>query len=79
MSSVMDYHDVVEPIIELESHANMMVVGKNETLLDYTGNNMDVGPLTPEYQAMEKLSVVDAAVKYICKYTGKVYIIVFRN
>ena len=62
MSSVMDEHDGGDSRTELESHVNMVVVCKNVPILDDTGNKMDV----------EKLSIVDVAVKYTCQYMAKV-------
>ena len=50
----MDYHDGGESIIEINSHANMVVVGKHEIILDDTGNKVDVSQFAPDYQAMEK-------------------------
>ena len=79
MSSVMDEHDGGESRTEIDSHENMVVVGKHTPILDDTGNKVDVIPFTPEYQAMEKLLILDVAVQYTCQYTAKVHVIVFRN
>ena len=57
----------------------MVVVGKHATILAGTGNKFDVSPFKPDYQTMEKVSIVDAEVKYTCQYTGMMYILVFRN
>ena len=40
---------------------------------------MGVRPLTPEYQSMEKVSIVDAKVQYTCQYTENLYVLLFRN
>ena len=49
MSSVMDDHDVGESITDLNSHVNMVVVGKHATISADTGNKMDVIPYTQDY------------------------------
>ena len=43
------------------------------------GNKVDVSPFIPDYQAMEKVLIVNASVQYIFKYTGNVYMIVLTN
>ena len=63
---------------ELDSHANMPVVGKNAYILAETGKTVDVSPFTPDYQAME-VPLVDAAIKYESPCDGKSYILVIRN
>ena len=63
---------------ELDSHANMPVVGKNCYVLAETGKSADVSPYTPDYDAM-KVPIVDAAVRYDCKFTGQSYALVIRN
>ena len=62
MSSVSDDHDGGESITDIRSHANIVVVGKHTTILADTGNIMYVCLLTPEYQDLEKVSLVDASV-----------------
>ena len=63
MSSVMDEHYGGESITDIDSHVNMVVVGKHEDILADTGNKVYVIPFAPEYQAMEKVSIVYAAVQ----------------
>ena len=36
----------------------MVVVGKHAAILADAGNNMDVIPLTPNYQDLDKVSIV---------------------
>ena len=79
MSSVMNEHDGVESRIEINLHADMVVVGNHATIFSDTGNKVDVIPLTLYYQSLEKVSIVDAAVQYTCQYMKKVYVLVFRN
>ena len=63
---------------ELDSHANMPVVGRNACILSDTGRTAEVTPYTPDYEPMQ-LKIVDAAVKYESPYTGTIYILVIRN
>ena len=63
---------------ELDSHANMPVVGRHAYVISDTGRVADVSPFTPDYSSMQ-IRVVDAAVQYDCQYTGKSYILVIRN
>ena len=63
---------------ELDSHANMPVVGRHAYVISDTGKVADVSPFTPDYDAM-KIKIVDAAIQYGCPYSGKSYILVVRN
>jgi hypothetical protein len=48
---------------ELDSHANMPVVGRNAYIISDTGRIADVNPFTPDYDSMQ-IPIVDAAVQY---------------
>jgi hypothetical protein len=63
---------------ELDSHANMPVVGRNAYIISDTGRIADVNPFTPDYDSMQ-ISIVDAAVRYDCPCDGQTYIFVMRN
>ena len=56
---------------ELDSHVNMVVVGKNCYVIDLTGETMDVCPFTPEYESLKKIPMLDAALVYTCEYNNK--------
>ena len=47
---------------ELDSHANMPVVGRHTYVISDTGEIADVSPFTSDYSSMQ-IRVVDAAVK----------------
>ena len=66
---------IVDPRTELDSHANMPVIGKHAFVISYHGKTADVSPFTPDYEPMV-IEIVDAAVLYECQYTGKEYILV---
>ena len=70
--------DEEESRTELDSHANMPVVGRNAYIISDTGKIADVNPFTPDYAFM-RISIVDATVRYDCLYDGKSYIFVVRN
>ena len=56
---------------ELDSHVNMVVVGKNCYVIDLTGETMDVCPFTPEYESLKKVPLLDATLVYTCEYNNK--------
>ena len=68
----------VESRTELDSHANMPVVGKHAYIIAGTGKKVDVSPFTPDYKLLT-VPLVDATVKYDNPYNGKTYILVLRN
>jgi hypothetical protein len=63
---------------ELDSHANMLVVGRNAYIISDTGRVADVNAFTPDCSSM-RISIVDAAVGYECPYNGKSYIFLLCN
>ena len=63
---------------ELDSHANMPVVGRHAYILAESGKTVSVHPFTPDYEPMQ-VPLVDAAVWYDSPYDGKQYILVLRN
>ena len=74
----MDIENPSESRTELDSHANMPVVGKNAFVLTDTGRTADVSAYTPDYDPME-IRIVDAAVLYECPYSGTSHILVIRH
>ena len=56
----------VEGRCELDSHANMVVLGKHCVVIENTGRVAQVNPFTPDYKALERVPIVDAAVLYVC-------------
>ncbi len=64
---------------ELDSHANMVVVGKHCHIIDWTGGKADVNPFTPEYEALREVPIVDAAILYECPYSGRENLLIVRN
>ena len=63
---------------ELDSHANMPVIGMNAYILSKIGETVDVAPFTPDYKPIS-VELVDAALKYECSYSGEVKILIIRR
>lgn len=63
---------------ELDSHANMPVVGRHCYIINDTGKTADVNAFAPDIKAL-KIPIVDAAIQYDCPYDGTVYILIVRN
>ena len=68
----------VESCMELDSHANMPVVGKHAYIITETSKKVGVSPFTPDYKLLT-VPLVDATVKYDNPYNGKSYILVLCN
>ena len=64
---------------ELDSHANMVVVGNNCLIIEWSGRTAVVNPFTPDYDALPEVPIVDAAVMYECPTSGKESILLVRN
>ena len=68
----------VESCTELDSHANMPVVGKHAYIIAETGKKVDVSPFTPDYKPL-MVPLVDATLRYNNPYNRKSYILVLWN
>jgi hypothetical protein len=64
---------------ELDSHTNMVVVGRHALVLSNTGRTAEVSPFTPDYDALQKVPIVDAAILYVCPYTNNLYVLITRT
>lgn len=64
---------------DLDSHANMVVVGRHCAIIEHTGKFASVSPFTPDYEALSKVPIVDAALLYDCPFTGFRYVLIVRN
>ena len=64
---------------ELDSHSNMVVVSRHAYILNSSGRTAQVSPLTPEYELLKEVPIIDAAVEYDCPITDKSFILVFHN
>ena len=64
--------------LELDTHANMPVVGRDSYVLSQTGKFAEVNAYDPQ-QGTRSIPIVDAALQYDCPYSGKLYILVLHN
>ena len=70
----------IDPRTELDSHANMMVLGKNCFVFDNVhGRTCDVEPFDKNLGTAKQIPVVDAALAYDCPYTHETYLLIVRN
>ncbi len=63
---------------ELDTHANMPVVGKHSVILNDTGKSVEVNPFSPDYDPLT-VRLVDAIIKYDCPNDGISRLLIFRN
>ena len=64
--------------MELDSHADLPVVGSEALIIRTHDRKVRVNGLTPE-SGSKTVDVVDAEVAYECEVTGKLLIMVIRN
>ena len=64
---------------ELDSHTNMVVMGRNAAVIQETGTTAQVNAFSPECSALQEVRIVDAVVKWECPYTNNPYLLLFHN
>ena len=74
-----DDNDGVPTTTELDSHANMVVMGDKCTVFDDTGQMSSVNAFTSLAGRLDKVPVVDVALAYDCPLQAKAYILLLRN
>ena len=68
------------PRSELDSHANMVVLGKNSYIFDGVPlRTCDVLPFDPSLGISKSVPIVDGALAYDCPFTLKTFVLIFRN
>ena len=67
------------PTTELDSHANMIVVGAQATIIQRSGRSAKVRAFSEECTKLEKIQIVDAVIAYDCPYEMKTYLLIVRN
>ena len=65
--------------IELDSHADTVVLGSNCVVLHHTGKVCEVSPYTDEYDAITDVPVVRGATLWMDQHTNNEYILVFNE
>ena len=64
---------------ELDSHANMVVIGAQGTIIQKTGRYADVNAFSSDVGTLSQVPIVDAAVAYDCPFSGLTILTVARN
>ena len=59
-----------ESTAELDSHANMIVLGNQALVIQVTGKSAEVNSFSSDTQGTPKVTVVDAVVSYDCPFTS---------
>ncbi len=65
--------------MELDSHADTVVLGRNCTILSHTGRECDVSPYSKTYESIKGVPIVTGATAWTCETTGLTYILVFHE
>ena len=65
--------------IELDSHADTTVFGRNFLVMHYTGRECDVMPYTDTYESVKGVPIVTAATAWTCLESGQTYIFVLHE
>ena len=65
--------------IELDSHADTIVFGKNCVVLNYTGRECDVLPYTDTYESINSVPIAKSGTAWTSPETGATYILVFNE
>ena len=66
-----DAGDNEDPRTELDSHANMVVLGSHDFIFESKNRTCNVQPFDPSLVTASKIPILDGAVVYECPYTGK--------
>ena len=64
---------------ELDSHANMVVLGRQAYVFEKTGRTCNVRPFAQELGMAEGVPIVDGAIAYDCPYSNQTFILIIRN
>ena len=78
-TTVGDKGDYESSTTELDSHANMTVLGEQATIINRSGKYDEVRPFSNECSTLERIPIVDAGIAYDCPYTMKVYLLIAKN
>ena len=64
---------------DLDSHANMVVVGNHAEIINDTSRRARVSTFTLDYESLIKVPIVDTAIRYDFPYSGETYLLIVRN
>ena len=64
---------------QLDSHANMVSVGKKTCIIQSYGKSSDARPLSNECSNMKRVPIIYAELEYNFKHTIKTYLLMMSN
>jgi len=68
------------PRTELDSHASMIVVGKNAFVFSrVNGRTCEVTPFSSELGTVKEVPIVVAAIAYHCQFTNETFVLIVHN
>ena len=65
--------------VEMDTHADTCVLGKNFIILHYTGRECDVYPYTEEYEGIKGVQIVTEATSWTSQDTGETFVLVIHE
>ena len=68
-----------DPRTELDSNANVVVLGKHLFIFESSGKTCNVSPFAKELGIASNVPIVDGAIAYNCPTTKETYILIVRN
>ena len=74
-----DFEGTANPRTELDSHANMIVLGRHAFVFESTGRTCNVRPFSAELGIAENVPIVDGAIVYESPFTGEAFVLLIRN
>ena len=77
--SSMGTSDYTDSATDLDSHANMIVVGGHAFVFSHSGQSVDVKAFTDEVSGLSKVPIVDAVIAYNFPHTGGTFLLAVIN
>ena len=71
-----DQSETTLSLTELDSHANMAVLGSNSYMFKSTGRTCNVKPFDSSLGTASNIPIVDGAIAYECPYSSKTYVLI---
>ena len=72
-------HEIHSGTVELDTHADTIVFGRNCVQMGFTGRECDVSPYTDAYEPIKSVPIVQAATAWTSLDSGETYILVFNE
>ena len=78
-TTVGDNNGTTSPTTELDSHANMVVLGEQATVISRSNTVAEVSAFAEDCNKLSEGPIVDAAIAYDCPLSLKTYLLIVRN